>query len=156
MATTAEKIDQLNFEISIKAPAQEVYSKMLADKTYREWTSEFNPTSRFEGSWEKGSKILFIGTGEDGKEGGMVSRIKENIPAKFISIEHRGILHDNKEILDGPQVESWAGALENYTFTENNGETVVSVQLDSNDEFAAYFSETWPKALKKLKSIVEG
>jgi len=45
--------------------------------------------------------------------------------------------------------------LENYTFTNQNGKTVVKVEMDSNQEFKSYFEETWPKALKKLKEISE-
>jgi hypothetical protein len=42
---------------------------------YAQWTSLFNPTSTYEGSWDKGNKILFIGVDEKGEKGGMVSRI---------------------------------------------------------------------------------
>ena len=152
---TLSKLETLHFEISIKAPAMKVYQVMLDEKTYKEWTSVFNATSQFVGSWEKGSKVLFVGTDEKGETGGMVSRIKENIPGKFVSIEHLGILAGDKEILEGPEVEGWAGALENYTFTEKNGETLLGVDLDSNQEFKDMFSDLWPKALEKLKAIVE-
>lgn len=146
---------RLHFEISIQAPAALVYQTMLADATYRQWTEPFCPHSFFEGSWEKGSKILFVGLDKDGKRGGMVSRIKENIPNEFLSIEHLGVLDGENEITSGPAVESWAGALENYTFTENEGTTLVAVDLDSNEEFEAFFSETWPKALARLKELCE-
>ncbi len=117
--------------------------------------SRINPTSYFEGSWEKDSKILFLGTDKDGNKEGMVSRIKENIPNKLISIEHLGILKNDKEITSGTEVEGWAGALENYTFNEDNGKTFLSVDMDSNQQFKSYFEETWPKALNKLKAICE-
>ena len=35
--------------------------------TYKEWTSLFNPTSTYEGSWDKGSKMLFVGVDEKGE-----------------------------------------------------------------------------------------
>lgn len=146
---------QLHFEIEINAPVEKVYNTMLGKETYEAWTSVFNAGSRYEGSWEKGTKILFIGVGEDGNTGGMVSRIKENIPNRFVSIEHLGMLTNGQEIMSGPEVESWAGVQENYTFTENNGKTLLSIDMESNDEFRSYFIETWPKALEKLKSICE-
>ena len=149
------RLESLHFEISINANAEKVYNTMLDEKHYQEWTSEFNPTSRFKGSWEKGSKILFVGNDNDGNIEGMVSRIKENIPNKFVSIEHLGMIKNDKEITTGAEVEGWAGAMENYTFTENNGATVVSVDMDANEEFKSYFMETWPKALNKLKTICE-
>jgi len=149
------KLEVLHFEKIINAKAEKVYKAMLDDKNWREWTAEFNPSSHYKGSWEKGSKILFLGTDQDGNLGGMVSRIKENIPNKFISIEHLGIVQNGKEITSGPEVEVWAGALENYTFTETNGKTLLLVDLDANQEFKPYFIETWPKALNKLKAICE-
>ena len=85
----------------------------------------------------------------------MVSRIKENTPNRFVSIEHLGILQNGEEITSGPAVEAWAGALENYTFTEEDGQTLLSVDVDSSPEHHAYFFETWPKALTKLKEICE-
>jgi len=45
--------------------------------------------------------------------------------------------------------------LENYSFTEVNGKTLLSVDMYSTSKFKSYFNETWPKALEKLKSICE-
>ncbi|MBX2961543.1 MAG: SRPBCC domain-containing protein [Cyclobacteriaceae bacterium] len=148
-------MEKTKFEISIHASAEKVYSTTIGEGTYAAWTAEFNPTSRFEGSWEKGSKILFLGTDQEGKIGGMVARIKENIPNKFISIEHYGVIGNGKEITSGPEVEGWAGALENYSFTQRRNTTVMTVEVDTNYEYMDYFSDTWPKALNKLKSICE-
>lgn len=154
-AETASGMEKLHFEISIHAGASKVFGTMLSEKHYPEWTAVFNPTSRFEGSWEKGSDILFLGTDKDGNTGGMISRIKDNIPGRFLSIEHLGMIQNGKQITSGPEVEGWAGMLENYTFTESNGLTQLSVDLDSNEEFKGYFEETWPGALLVLKKLCE-
>lgn len=154
----AERTKNLNtaiYEVEIKAPVKKVAELMLADKTYREWTAEFNPTSRYSGSWKKGEKIKFIGTSKDGNEEGMVSRIKEHLPNKFVSIEHLGVLHEGNEITSGPAVEGWAGSQENYFFSETKSGTKVLVTLDTNEEFKDYFAEAWPRALNKLKQICE-
>ncbi len=145
----------LHFQIVINAPAEKVYHLMIENKTYREWTSEFNPTSHFKGSWEKNSKILFLGTDKNGKLGGMVSVINDNIPNKFISIKHLGIIHEGIEKTSGPEVDKWAGGLENYTFKEVNGSTILEIDLDAIEDFKEYFTETWPKALNKLKEVCE-
>lgn len=152
---TLGTFETLHFEISINANAEKVFETMLDKKQYQVWTSKFNPESHFIGSWKKGSKIVFLGTDEDGNKGGMVSRIKENIPNEFISIEHLGLVQNGEEITSGPEVEGWAGALENYSFKEENGKTLVSVDVDVNQEFKSFFLKTWPKALKKLKTICE-
>jgi hypothetical protein len=146
---------KLNYSIEINAPIAKVYTTMIAKPTYKEWTAAFNPTSDYEGGWNKGDKIYFIGFGEDGKKGGMVSRIAENIPNEFIYIHHLGILDGDKEILDGPEVEGWGDALENYSFSENNGVTTVSVEMDTKEDYVDYFDDTWPKALGILKDLCE-
>ena len=151
-AEKATTIAPLHFEISINAPVEKVYTTMIDEKSYTEWTAAFNPTSTYKGSWDKNVKILFIGTDV---ADGMVSRIKENMPNKFISIEHLGFVKGEEEITSGPEVDGWAGALENYTFKLINGGTLLSVDMNSNEDFKSYFIEIWPKALAILKTICE-
>ena len=149
---------KLQFKVKINAPVTKVYDFMLgiSDKsTYEQWTALFNPTSTYEGSWNKGSKILFTGTDEKGEKGGMVSEIAENNPNQFVSIRHYGILKADEEITEGPEVEKWAGGFENYTFKENNGVTTVSIELDTAESFVDYMNQTFPKALLRLKEVCE-
>lgn len=151
-------MNKVQFKTEINAPIAKVYNTMLGldnKATYEAWTAEFNPTSTFEGSWEKGSKILFIGTDENGEKGGMIAEVAENIPNKFVSIRHYGLLKGDTEITSGEEVEKWAGELENYWFEEHNGITSVTVEVGVSDEYMDYFQITYPKALKKLKAIVE-
>lgn len=147
-----------HYSTTISAPAYKVFDAMLGltdKKTYEAWTAEFNPTSTYEGNWNKGSKILFTGTGENGEKGGMVSEIVDNIPNKFVSIRNNGILKGDEEITSGAEVEKWAGGLENYTLEEKDGSTLLSIDVDIAEEYQDFFDETWPKALEKLKEIVE-
>lgn len=149
---------KLQFNVKINAPVSKVYEAMLGLKsksTYEQWTSLFNPTSTYDGSWNKGSKILFIGTDEKGEKGGMVSEVVENIPYQYVSVRHYGLVKDDKEITEGPEVEKWAGGFENYTFKDNNGITEIIVDLDATDDFVEYMNQTFPKALEKLKEICE-
>ncbi|CAH0997805.1 hypothetical protein EMA8858_03939 [Emticicia aquatica] len=149
---------KLQFKVSIKAPLTKVYNFMLGTNsktTYEQWTSVFNPTSTYEGRWEKGNKILFLGVDENGEKGGMISKIAENIPNHFVSIQHYGILKADEEITEGPEVEKWANGFENYTFEENNGITIVTVELDTDEDFLTYMNQTYPKALDRLKELCE-
>lgn len=149
---------KIQFKTTINAPVNKVYDSMLGirDKsTYEQWTALFNPTSTFEGSWDKGSKILFIGTDEKGEKGGMVSEIFDHIPNRFVSIRHYGLLKDTIEITEGPEVEKWANGFENYSFEENKNTTTVTVELDTTEDFLDYMSQTYPKALDKLKELCE-
>lgn len=148
-------IETLRFEIMIDASVEKVYTRMLDDHFFKEWTSVFNPTSHFVGNWEKNSRILFLGTDKEGKLGGMVGLVEENIRNKFVSIIYIGIIKDEKEITDGPEVEGWVGSHEKYFFTEQNGETSLVVEMDTNMKLKKYFLETYPLALDKLKIICE-
>ncbi|MFN0189256.1 MAG: SRPBCC domain-containing protein [Bacteroidia bacterium] len=115
----------------------------------------FNPTSTFEGSWNKGGKILFVGVDDKGEKGRMVSKIVENMPNRFVSIQHYGLVKGDKEITVGPEVEKWANGLENYTYEERGGTTLVTVDLDTTEDFVDYMNNAYPKALDKLKEICE-
>jgi hypothetical protein len=148
-------MNKLNFPIIINASKEKVWNTMLEDKTYREWTEAFSPGSHYVGSWNKGSKIIFLGPNENGIMGGMVSRIKENKQYEFISIEHIGVVQDGEEDTTSDAVKAWAGSLENYTFKDFNGKTELLVDMDINDDFKEMFEDMWPKALNKLKELAE-
>jgi hypothetical protein len=151
-------MQQLQFNKEINASAQKVYETMLGLKdkaTYEYWTAAFNPTSTYEGSWTKGSKIHFVGVDENGKKGGMVSEVTENQPARLVSIQHYGFLDGDTEVTTGEQVEKWSGGQEIYRFEEKNGLTTVIVDLDAIDDYLDFFNNTYPKALDKLKEACE-
>lgn len=128
---------------------------MLEDKTYRQWTAAFHEGSYYEGTWEKGTEIRFLGPGEDGKLGGMYSKIKENKKHEFISIEHLGMVSDDVVDTTSDEVKKWAPAFENYTFTEKGNQTEVKVDMQIDSNYKAMFEEMWPKALKALKNLSE-
>lgn len=147
---------KLHFSSLINAPKEKVWHAMLDDKSYREWTSAFNPGSYYKGDWNKGSKILFLGPNpETGEESGMVSRIAEHKPFEFISIEHLGIVQNGVEDTTSEEARKWSPAYENYSFKEKDGVTEVLVDLDVDETEAETFHEMWTAALQKLKEIAE-
>lgn len=149
-------MQKLYSSIFIDAPVEKVWNTMLDIETYREWTKIFNPSSSYEGSWEEGAEIRFVGTdSEGGALGGMYARIKENRPLEFISIEHLGMIEDGVVDTTSEKVKKWAPAYENYTFTQKNGGTEVSIDMDVEDEYETMFRDMWPKALQTLKELCE-
>lgn len=148
-------MEKIHFSINIHAPKEKVWDVMLDEESYKKWTDVFMAGSYYEGDWSEGSKILFLAPDESGKMGGMVSRIKENRKYEYVSIEHLGMVQNGIEDTSSDDVKKWAGALENYTFKENNGTTEVLVDLDSNEEYKEMFEEMWQKALLKLKKLAE-
>jgi uncharacterized protein YndB with AHSA1/START domain len=151
----AAHMEVLHFETLINAPVHNVYTTMTDNKSYSEWTSVFNPTSRFEGSWEKNTKMIFLGDEENGRTMGMIAKIAENIPDRFICLEYIGMIKNGEEVFCGKEVEEWLGGNEKYIFEDQDGRTLLRIEVDADEKFIGYFKETWPKALQKLKSICE-
>lgn len=141
----------LHYTKHINASREKVWDVLLADATYREWTSVFMPGSYYQGDWSEGSKMLFLGPPAEGeKEGGMAALVKENRAQEFISLAHYA------EIRNGVEVPMEGSGFENYTLQDKDGGTELSIDLlNLPDEYADMFNEAWPKALEKVKELAE-
>lgn len=137
----------LNYSIDIPAPRARVWSCMLDDATYRDWTTAFCEGSRFEGEWRTGADMRFLGP--DG--GGMRARIERADAPEYVSIQHLGELRQGASH-DGPE---WTDAYERYRFHElADGGTRLEVELTNVPaEYAPMMNEMWPKALERLRQI---
>lgn len=144
----------LHFETTIENTPENIFRIMLESDSYSKWSKPFNPESRFTGSWEKGERILFLGTGADGKSGGMLCRIRENIPGKFVSIESVREVVDGKEVTGGFG-DAWLGGLENYTLKPAGNKTLLLIDTDVPAESRQFIEEAWPRALENLKALCE-
>lgn len=140
-----------HFEVAIRAPRARVWATMLQSPTYEQWTAAFCEGSRFEGSWDAGQAIRFL----DPSGNGMVSEIAEHRPAEFLSIRHLGFISDGVENTQSEAVRAWVPCHENYTFTDEDGGTRVSVDSDVFGDYEAFMAETWPRALARLKALCE-
>lgn len=149
-------MQKIHLTTFIQAPREKVWDVMLSDATYREWTSVFCPGSYYQGDWKRGSSILFLGPGQnDEGESGMVSRIEENRPYEFISIEHLGIIKDGVTDTESEEVKKWKGVHENYTFNKKDGGTELVIDMDINEEEKEFMEKAWKEALVSLKKIAE-
>lgn len=136
---------KLHYSITIHAPRRVVWDTMLQPETYTRWTAGFCEGSHYEGSWEKGASILFLGPNGEG----MKSVIAENRPLEYISIRHLSCFTKEKEdIIGGP-------AFEDYTFRDVEGGTELLVDMDCFGPYEAMFEETWPRSLELLKALCE-
>ncbi len=144
----------MEFNIEINAPRERVWEILLGEQTYPMWTAVFSEGSKAVTDWQKGSKALFM----DESNRGMVSRIVENVPNEFLSIEHLGQIKDGVEDYESEEVKKWAGAIENYTLTDLNGKTNFQVYMEMNEEekeMIGMFEGMWPKAMAKVKELAE-
>ena len=144
-------MEKLKFKTVIDAAPEKIWNVLWNDDTYRQWTSAFAEGSYAETDRKQGSKVLFL----DGNGRGMVSRIAENRPNEYMSIEHLGEIIDGVEDTTSDKIKEWAGAHENYTLKKIDGKTELTIDMDINEEFKEMFEGMWPKALKNLKSLCE-
>lgn len=142
----------IRHSITIRAPREAVWDAMLGPETYRVWTAAFCEGSYYEGSWDTGEKIRFLGPGG---EGGMTSVIAESRRPEFVSIKHLGIVKDGVEDTTSPAATAWAPAFENYTFVDTGGATELTAEVETPEDYEAFMNDAWPKALAKLKQICE-
>jgi len=147
---------KINFVITINASREAVWDAIVNDAKYRLWTSVFEPSSYFEGGWNKGDTIRFLAINKKGEKEGMVSEIAESIYPQYISIKHLGYIANGIDDTTSEEIRKWAPAFENYTM-EKAGEnkTLFKLDMDVTDEYFDMFMELWPKALAKLKEVSE-
>lgn len=125
---------------------------MIGPETYKQRTEAFAPWSYYAGSREKGETIRFLAP----EGGGMLATIAENIPYKFISIKHLGMINqEGVEDTESEEVKARAGAFENYTFIGDNGTTTLQVDIDIEEKYDEMFQDMRPKALQTLKNMCE-
>ena len=141
----------LHFDIHIAAPRERVWRSMLFTPTYERWTATFSEGSRYEGSWDAGTTILFLGPNGDG----MVAEIAEHRPAEFVSIRHLGVIENGVQDTASEAVRAWAPCFENYTFADEAGGTRLRVDVDVFGAYEDWMNQAWPPALLALKNICE-
>ena len=142
---------RFRYSITISAPRSTVWQIMLDDETYRQWTTVFAEGSHFEGDWKVDSTIRFLTPEKDG----MLGVIAENRKYEYLSIEHRGHVLKGVDDTESDEVKKWTPAYENYSFTEVDGGTELTVDIDIPSSYEAYFEGVWPKALKAVKELAE-
>lgn len=64
---------KLKFNSDINASAEKVYSTMIDENYFKEWISAFGSNFYFEGSWNKGEKIVYLSPDENGVLQGVIT-----------------------------------------------------------------------------------
>lgn len=144
-------VTRLQYSASIQAPVPTVWRLMIGAESYPRWASAFAEGSCFEGAWEQGAKICFLGASGEG----MVAEIAEHRPHEFLSIRHLGFVAQGVEDRDSESVRAWAPAYENYRFVGTPEGTDLHIELEVPGEWASYMNEAWPRALALLKQLCE-
>jgi len=143
----------LQFTKEIKAPAQKIWDTLWNETTYPQWTDAFNPNgdSFMKSDWEVGGRTLFL----DGNGNGMVSTIKSKNEPYDIVFEHRGEIVDGKEDTSSEKVKDFAGSLEEYHLTENQGSVTLKASVQVDEEWEEAMTEGFTKGLEIVKNLSE-
>ena len=145
-------MEKLQSKIDIAALPKKVWDRMIQPDTYREWVNAAWPGSYYEGNWRKGENVKFISPGQ----GGTLATIVEYRPYEYILAKHIAVINaDGTEDRDSETAKNWIGTTESYTFSERNGKTELTTEMNTNPEWRKMFADSMPKALAKLKEISE-
>src|ERR687891_1978370 len=152
--TLPQKNDMKKFRysIDIRAPREEVWRFMLDKETYRTWVNAAWPGSYYEGEWKHGGSIRFIGADGSGTKATLVKQV----PNEHLSIKHIAVLEKgDREDTTSESAKSWIGTMEQYIFTEKDGVTTLTVDIETSPDWEKMFNEGWPVALQSLKAMTE-
>lgn len=143
----------LQFTKEIKAPAQKVWDTLWNETTYSQWTEVFNPASgsTVQSDWKVGGRTLFV----DRKGNGMISTIKSKNEPYDVVFEHLGEIANGKEDTTSEKVKSWAGSLEEYHLSEEDGITKLKASVEIAEEWAEDLNKGFTKGLEVLKRLSE-
>ena len=84
----------------------------------------------------------------------MVATVAESRPGEFVSLEYQGQVVAGQVDTTSDVAKEIIGLHENYSFSESNGVTTVTVELSDTD-FMRQLDDVWPQALNRLKEIAE-
>jgi uncharacterized protein YndB with AHSA1/START domain len=141
----------LTFTSTIAAPAAKVWFTLWNDYSYRQWTGAFYPGSYADSDWHQGSRIKFLSPKGDGID----SIITQMVPNEKMLFTHQGTLKNFEPLTNNPESTMWKGATETYLLSEANGNTTLTVELQSSDAFIDHFSDVFPKSLAIVKQRAE-
>ena len=141
----------LQFGIDIAAPVAGVWDCMFDPLAYRDWTRAFAEGSYYEGVWAAGSRVRFL----DLQGFGMEAIVDECVLHERLSLRLVGEIRAGKPLADSRLHRE--PAHERYIFNAVPGDgTRLVIHLQSwDDGFTDFLQDTWPKALLRLKALVE-
>ena len=139
---------EMQFEIEIHAPREKVWATLWQDRTFRQWADLIDAGTYMVGDLEEGSTIQFISA-----EGyGVTSLVSALIPDEYVLFKHQA---DTQDKGSSSRDDQWTGGRESYTLTYDDGVTSLAMSFDVPVELEKTMSESYPKALQKVKELSE-
>lgn len=145
-------MERLEYRTIIDATREKIWKVLWGEETYPEWTKAFSEGSRAESDWKEGSTILFLNAEDEG----MIAIIEEMDEPVKMHFRHVGMIDKNgNEDFDSEMVKAWKDASEIYTLEDQEGKTLLVVNMDTEESYKNHFNEIWPKAFGRIKELVK-
>ena len=136
----------LIFKIAIKTEPKIVWEVLFTQDSQQKWSSALSEGTYFEGNWEEDSIMTFL----DQENNGMYNLVLKNIPSSELKMKYLGWII-NGELNPQP----WEDSTVTYVLEPNEAGTLLTVQVNSLDEFVAFFNSKYPQNLEKIKELSE-
>lgn len=146
---TNESMKQMQFTTQINATKEMVWDTLWQDKTFREWASIIDPGTYMVGELKEGNELQFISS-INGY--GVTSLVEKILVGEYLLLRHHA---DTQEVGKYEREKQWTGGTESYSLNFKDGVTTLAVEFDVPLELEEYFSENYPKALRRLKELAE-
>ena len=141
----------LKYDILIQASAQKVWNILWDTHTYSQWTQAFSPTSRMQSDWKVGGETLF----QDASGNGMVATIVELEQFKHVVFKHLGELKHGVPEKQIDNVQAWNGTLEKYILTEQNGQTLLTAEIEMDEQYQEFMDRAFQQGFAVVKALAE-
>ena len=102
--------------------------------------------------WQIGGKTYFT---EASGQNGMVSTIERIEEPKILVFKHLGEMVNGVEDTESDRVKAWNGSLEAYFLDENNGKTMLRVEVDVDSNYKDMMDNGFTKGLEVVKNLSE-
>jgi uncharacterized protein YndB with AHSA1/START domain len=140
---------ELHFTIEIHATKEKVWDTLWQDETLGEWAGIIDPGTYMAGELKEGNEVQFISS-ENGY--GVTSLVEKLVANEFVLLRHQA---DTQEHGKQERENEWTGGKESYSLTVKDGITTVTAAFDVPPEMEAYFKDSYPKALERVKILAE-
>ncbi len=101
------------------------------------------------GEIKEGDEVQFISSVSGY---GVTSLIEKLVPNQFVSFRQ---MADTKDSGQREREKEWTGGTESYSLAENDGVTILTVDIDVPSGQEETFKVRFPKALERVKILAE-
>ena len=139
---------ELQFTIEINAPKEKVWDTMWQDEVFRQWAGLIDPGTYMVGDLAVGNEVQFI----SGNGYGVTSLVEKLSDGEYLLLRHSA---DTQDVGERERDKQWTGGKEEYTLTETDGITTLTIAFDVPPELEEIMNTSYPKAMGKLKELTE-